>query len=210
MSLRTIHLYGALGDQFGREHRLAVKTAREAVRALCVLHRGFRAAFEPNRYHVVRGSQDRRHGLDHETIDMGLGSADLHIVPAVSGRGGRGGAVAKIAIGVGLIAGAFFFAPAGAGLFGANLGATAFSVAGVGVSYGNIAAIGLAVALSGVSQLLAPQPKANVATERDRRESFLFNGAVNTTEQGGAIPVVYGRARVGSTVISAGLQSEQI
>lgn len=205
MTLRTIHLHGALGDAFGREHRLDVKTAREAVRALCVLFRGFRQAFEPGRYHVIRGELGRPHGLDGETIDMRLGRADLHIVPVVAGAGGRGGAVAKIAIGVAIVAGAFFFAPAAAGL-----GATAFSVAGVGVTYGNIVAIGAAVALAGVAQLMAPQPKANVATERDRRESFLFNGITNTIEQGGAVPIVYGRARVGSTVVSAGLQAEQI
>jgi predicted phage tail protein len=209
--LRTIHLHGALGEAFGREHRLCVQSAREAVRALSILFAGFRRAFEPGKYHVVRGTLDRPHGLDPETIDMRLGSADLHIVPVVEGAGGgRGGAVAKILVGVAMVAGAFFFAPAGAGLFGANLGATAFSVAGVGVTYGNIAAIGLAVALSGVSQLLAPQPKLNAGTERDRRESFLFNGASNTAQQGGAVPVVYGRALVGSMVISAGLQAEQI
>ncbi|WP_416348642.1 hypothetical protein, partial [Listeria welshimeri] len=39
--LRKIRLYGALGKRFGREHRLAVANAAEAVRALGVLFDGF-------------------------------------------------------------------------------------------------------------------------------------------------------------------------
>ena len=40
-TLKTIRLYGALGAEFGRLHRLAVGSAAEAVRALCALLPGF-------------------------------------------------------------------------------------------------------------------------------------------------------------------------
>ncbi len=40
-TLRIIRLYGVLGAQFGREHRLAVSSPQEAVRALSVLIDGF-------------------------------------------------------------------------------------------------------------------------------------------------------------------------
>jgi predicted phage tail protein len=208
MMLRTIHLYGALGDEYGREHRLAVKSPREAVRALCALYRGFRDRFKPGFYHVVRGRDlDTGFGLDEQTIDMRLGKGDLHIVPVVEGQGGRGGAFAKIAIGLAIVAGGFFFAPAIAGL-----GATALSIGGTSLlTYGNIVAIGAAVALTGVAQLLSPTPKPRVGREpTDKRESFLFNGPENVVTQGGAVPLVYGRARVGSVLISAGLTAEQI
>lgn len=39
--VRTIRLYGVLGAQFGREHRFAVRSTREAVHALCKMIRGF-------------------------------------------------------------------------------------------------------------------------------------------------------------------------
>ena len=54
-------------------------------------------------------------------------------------------------------------------------------------------------------------PKAQSARANvDERASFVFNGAVNVIEQGGAVPVAYGRSIVGSTVVSAGIDTEQI
>ena len=44
--LRTIKLGGVLGKKFGRVHKLAVATPAEAIRALCVLHHGFREFLE--------------------------------------------------------------------------------------------------------------------------------------------------------------------
>ena len=37
--IRTVRLYGWLGRAFGREHRLAVASPAEAVRALCAAAR---------------------------------------------------------------------------------------------------------------------------------------------------------------------------
>ena len=45
--------------------------------------------------------------------------------------------------------------------------------------------------------------------EVDQRASAIFNGAVNTISQGHAIPIVYGRFRVGSTTISANVSAER-
>jgi predicted phage tail protein len=44
----------------------------------------------------------------------------------------------------------------------------------------------------------------------DNRPSFVFNGPVNVQEQGGPMPLVYGRFRTGSVVGSAGLAVEQL
>lgn len=41
----------------------------------------------------------------------------------------------------------------------------------------------------------------------DQRTSYLFDGAVNTVAQGGPVPIIYGRMRVGSVVVSAGINS---
>jgi len=40
--------------------------------------------------------------------------------------------------------------------------------------------------------------------------SYVFNGAVNTTAQGHPVPVGYGRMIVGSAVISAGIDVDEI
>ena len=57
--------------------------------------------------------------------------------------------------------------------------------------------------------LFAPPEPTIVDTEQvENKPSYLFDGAVNTTRQGNAVPVGYGRLRVGSQVISAGLTAQ--
>jgi predicted phage tail protein len=151
------------------------------------------------------------------------GEEDFHLVPAVRGRG-RGGA-AKIIIGVVLIAASIMTAGAAGALGGMLSGAagstaafgTAMS-AGVGalggiVSYGTVASLGAMMVLGGIAQAISPQPKTGSYSDRespDQRPSFLFNSAVNTTEQGGAVSLIYGEVMVGSQVIAMGLTPDDI
>ena len=64
--------------------------------------------------------------------------------------------------------------------------------------------------LNGVSTLLTPVetiPEEN----QDPRRSFNFSGIQNTVESWGyAVPVIYGRTMVGSVVISANIENEQV
>ena len=46
--------------------------------------------------------------------------------------------------------------------------------------------------------------------EASRRPSYVFDGAVNTVEQGHCVPVLYGELRIGSQIISAGISVEQL
>ena len=56
-----------------------------------------------------------------------------------------------------------------------------------------------------------PTPKATEPSERpENKPSYSFNGAVNTTAQGHPVPVGYGRLIVGSAVISAGIDVDEI
>lgn len=206
--LREIHLHGALRDQFGPSFRMNVDSAAAAGRALGCLVPGFRKAVIGNSYRVIRRAPKGDTHLGMDELTLGLGKAELHIVPVIAGEKGSGAAIGKIVLGIALVAAAFVFAPAAAGL-----GATAFSVFGASVSYGSIALFGAAMAFAGLSQVLSPSPKAGNYGDRnkpDQRPSFLFNGAVNTAEQGGPVPLVFGRFRTGSQVISAGLVAEQI
>ena len=204
--LRDVYLHGALGDRFGRHFRLAVDCPAQAITCFCLQLKGFREAIEAGAWRVVRGDKEKgfAHGVDD--LRLGLGRKALHIVPVVAGQGGRGRGIGKVIVGVALVAGAFFFAgPAG-------LGATLPGLAGTaGLTYGSIAGIGVSLALAGVSQILAPAPKPlNGRNEVDRRESFLFNGAENRSAQGIAVPLVYGRFRAGSIVVSTGLSTERL
>lgn len=209
--LRTIRLHGELGRRFGREHRLAVETPAEAVRALCCLHAGMRQALAEGEWRVVRRAARERLELDPDTLTIGLGNATLHIVPAIRGRGGRG--VGKIILGITLVAAAFalaFTVPlapgAAAGFLGANWSASV--IPGL-LTAGNVASIGISLTLAGVSALLSPQPKTPHRGAVERNESYLLTGPANTSVQGAPVPLIYGRVRVGSVLASAGLVVEE-
>lgn len=207
--MRDIYLYGAL-EKFGKHHRLDVKTTAEAVKALCVLHKGFRQELTTGLYRVVRGDAQKGLVLGDSDLSFRLGKGELHIIPVPHGSG-RG--VGKVILGTALIAGAFIGAPAVVGALGPTQGfaTTAFTAFGTSFTYGNIAAMGVSLALSGISQALSPRPKAPAAYQgTEERPSFLFNGVVNSTEQGGPVPVWYGRVRVGSIVASGSLIAEEI
>ena len=192
---RKIHLHGALGKRFGRVHVLDVATAGEAGRALAAVLRGFRDFAFGKWFRVVRG--DRRAGLalGEDDLAFELGSADLHIVPVLAGRGGRRG-LGKIIAGVFLIGAAFFF-PGAIGAIGASTG--------LGITAGQVAGLGVALALSGLGQMLAPKPKSN----KDQ-SSYLFEGGANVTTEGGPVPLVYGHFRVNPVLVGVGLSTEDI
>jgi predicted phage tail protein len=82
-----------------------------------------------------------------------------------------------------------------AGIFGSYTGMIAFSTLLMGAS----------MIVGGISALLTHDPTAQTNTA-----SLLFNGAVNTTEQGVPVPVGYGELIVGSATISAGVSTQQI
>ncbi len=219
--MRTIHLYGPLAEAFGPQYRLDVASAAEAVRALTVvLGRRFAEILREGEWHVVAG-KDLEHGNDFgapELLGFGLGAQDLHLCPAISGSGGGG--IFRAVLGVAMLAAAIYFAPplvTGTGPIAGSLGglgSTAFSVAGMSISYGSIAMSGMIMALGGLSQMLAstPQQTSSYSSREsvEDRPSFLFNGARNTIEQGNPVAVIYGRHLAGGTIISAGIEVEQL
>lgn len=206
--LRQVYLYGRLADRFGAYPvNVDINSPIDAVRALNVLKPGFRQELRQGEYHVLIKNGDRYFDIGEEDLSLQLGnSSEVHIVPVIAGSKGRGAAVLKIILGVALVAGAFFLAPAMVGAAG-GLGATAFAVAGMGVTYGQIAMIGLGIAVSGVSALLAPNVKSK--DTKDDSSNIVTPGE-NVGEQGSCVPLVIGRYLVGSVVMSVGLVTEQV
>lgn len=197
----NIFVHGRLGRLFVKNIKLDVHTPNEAVRALMILYPGFRQELRETRLAVMVG----RRSTVRQRWGMPIYSGqELHLVPAPEGRGGRGGGIGKIVLGAVVIGAALAFAPA------AGLGATAFTALGSGVTFGQIALLGATIALAGVSALLTPTPSVPGTSSRERpdqRPSFLFNGPVNTAEQGAAIPIIFGTYEVGSHVISSALRA---
>jgi len=204
--LRQIYLYGHLADRFGeRPTEVDITTPVEAVRALTALYPGFRDELRRGAYHVLIKHGDKYFDIGEDQLALQLGqSSEVHIAPAVEGAK-RGGALLKIVLGVALVAGAFFMAPAAAA---GGFGAAAFGVGGMGITYGQIAMIGIGLAVAGVSQLLAPQAKT--PEEKKDTSSFIIAPSENTVQQGVSVPMVIGRYMVGSVVMSVGIATEQI
>lgn len=78
---------------------------------------------------------------------------------------------------------------------------------------GQLAGFGAAMLFSGIAQLLTPKVKSPTnggAGEVANSPSFLYRGPVNLGVQGVPVPLVVGRVRAGTVVISAGLFIEEI
>jgi predicted phage tail protein len=214
MEMRKVHLHGRLA-KYGGPYEMSVGSAAEAVHALGCQLKGFTREFDEGYFQIIRGDIRTGMELDLKLCAFNFSKGDFHILPVPQGAG-KGKGIGKIVIGVAIIAASIFTAggapAAGAGL-AASMAATATTVGGLSISFASIAAFGLTMVLGGVSQLLTSAPKVNDYGSRnspDAQPSFLFNGPVNVTEQGGPVPLIYGRVRCGTVVVSAGLRAEQI
>ena len=141
------------------------------------------------------------------------------ITPVIAGAGGIG---AKIGIGIGLIAISFLLP--GAGIFGTTsiFGVSAAGATGAGVVAGGafatalgsaFSAMGASLILGGIAQAISPSQtysSAERGKDAARFESFTFSGITNTAQQGLPVPICYGRAYIGSAVISSGLDVDQL
>jgi len=73
-----------------------------------------------------------------------------------------------------------------------------------------VANIVISVAVGAIVSSMTSMPTTNNNEPVDQRKSNLFDGAVNNVSQGGPIPLVYGRFRVGSTTISSDVTTEKM
>jgi len=203
-------------------------TPAEAIRALCANFEGFQQALvtagERGVGYIVQVGKAAIDEVDEIHNPTGQ-DEEISITPVLAGAGGG---VGKILTGVALVAAAIVFAPLGAGFLGLGAGAlSSGSVAALSVASSVVGFIGTSLILSGTAQLLSPQPAdlpgLTGATggrrnsfdpvnndPADNRSSYIYNGAVNLTAQGNPVPICYGRMRVGSVVVSAGVSTTDI
>lgn len=186
--LSTIRLYGVLGARFGRVHYLAVKSASEATRALCVVVPGFKQFLARSReqgltFAVFVGKQN----IARDELDYPTGREEIRIAPVLIGA--KSGGLFQTILGIALIGASFI-----PGLNAALWSGASATLLGMGAS----------MALGGVVQMISPQT-GGLASTVDNGASYYFNGAVNSTAQGDPVPVVYGRMTVGSKRISSGI-----
>lgn len=208
---KEVRVYGPLAKFIGQRRFLAeVSSAGEAVRMLLANFPGLERHMSDQQYKVIVDNYES----DLEEINNPA-SQTIKIVPVL---GGAGGGVGKIIAGVALVAIAIInpFGAAAIGTFGLTSGLTVSTAVGV---------IGATLALGGVSQLLSPTPQIGTfgpasgpstyqgstqGTELDPQESYSFSGIQNVSRMGLPVPLIYGETIVGSIVISAGLDTDDI
>lgn len=184
--VREVRLYGKLGSKFGRKFMLAVDSAAEASAALNAQLDGFGKFLLESKdkglgYAVFYGKRN----IGEDDLQSPCTEDIIRIAPVVLGH--KNGGWLQV------ILGAVIFA---AGLF-------LFWAPGVGVA---LMQFGAMMMIGGVIQLLTPVPKGVGAKDSpENTPSSVFNGPVNTMAQGHNVPVIYGRCKVGSRVLSAGI-----
>jgi predicted phage tail protein len=198
MAVKQIYLHGILKQKFGEKYALDVQTPVEAVRALCCVIKDFKQEFAKHSYNVIKGALQRGWILDEETVNVQIAGDELHFIPVVAGSGGKSG-LGQLITGVLLIG--LAFTGVGVGLAGA-----------LGLTTTKLAIMGGILALGGLAKMNAKTPEFKMSSMEpaDRRPSYVFTGAVNTTEQGNCIPLVFGRIRVGSQVVAQGMDTVNI
>jgi predicted phage tail protein len=216
--MKVVKVYGALRKKLGQcRFEFDVETPAQAIKALCVNFRGLEKwLLDSERdgvsYRVTIGKEKITQESTGHLILPWSEKEVFSITPVIVGAGGGTG---QILAGIGLVAFAILTAGAGAGFLGAGLGATSgFFTLGAAASTA-IGSIGAALLVGGIAQAISPSPVQSTSVlERGREaaklESFTFSGIVNTAKQGLPVPIVYGRAYVGSAVLSSGLDVDQL
>ena len=140
--------------------------------------------------------------------------AVYYLVPSLIGAGGKGGFM-QIALGVAIMALAFYMAPAVVGAMGPTMGmgTTAFTVGTMAVTYTNIAMFGASMALQGIMSIVQKPPNraqpggSTFNDDGSKTQNSLFTGLNNTIEVGFPVGMNYGATRIGGQMISGFVKS---
>ena len=188
--IRTIHFHSILADKAEvKTIDLDCDTPRAMISALMSQVKKFRALIsEYPAMNLVASNSDKTYiepiGPDEFEFTFSEKATDIHLLTDVEGSGAE------------MIA--YFIMEMNMSL------AMATAVTSI------ITNVAISVVLGAVSAALAPSPSTSGGNPADTRPSFLFNGAVNVTEQGYPVPLIYGIHTSGSIVISAGVDVSEL
>jgi len=216
--MKVVKVYGALRELLGKTRfEFVADTPAQAMRALLVNFPQLEQWLidsEKNgvAYRVTVGKQ-KIHNDDVSGLFSPWSEREvLSIAPVFSGAGGA----TRIIAGVALVAlavityGGSLTVSGGALVAKSTLAAGSFAATGAAIAAASVYA-GIYLIGSGVAQMLSPAPKPPGFGEAPTQlESNSFSGIVNTSRQGVPVPIAYGRVFVGSAVISAGLDVDQV
>jgi predicted phage tail protein len=209
--MKVVKVYGALKKRLGQSRfEFDVATPAEAIRALCANFPGLQKWIIDSEqdgigYKVKVGKELIAEENIEELYYPWSEKEVFSITPVLTGAG-RG--FGKILVGA-LLIGAAILLPGAA----PALGWGGFSAGGAGAMAGFAATlgnVGLLVTLSGVAEMLSPSPPSPDMSQANALENYSFSGITNVSQVGTPVPIAYGRLFVGSSVISSGLDVDQI
>jgi predicted phage tail protein len=221
--MKVVKVYGTLRELLGKSRfEFVAGTPAQAMRALLVNFPKLQQWLldsEKNgiAYRVTVGKQ-KIHNDDVSGLFAPWSEREVFsIVPVMTGASRRG--KGTLLFGAALVTTAILFPGAGFALSAGGFTTTGVAASGaVGVIAPGFATasalaatagnIGIALMLGGIAQIISPSPKP--PREASRLESNSFSGITQTTRQGVPVPIAYGRLFVGSVVISAGLDIDQV
>lgn len=183
---RTVILHGWLAKKYGTRHEGYGKNIQLVLKSVNVSIPGVSDDIRKHNWEVIKGDVSGGDNLTVEAVGMALGSQEeIHIVPSFEGAGRTGQIIAGVVL---VVVGAVLT------IYGFGAVGVPLMVSGAGMLIG---------------ALLTPPIVDDIdEQERNQRPSFMFNGAVNTSSQGVAVPLVFGKFRSGSVIISAGIDTE--
>ena len=200
--LRKLKLYGDLAEHLGvKEIEIDVATVAKSIKCLLAYYPKAESYMMNRSYRVL--VEDRPTEL--EELHYPAGKGDIKIIPVITGEGGRG--LGSILLG-GILIGAAIIAP-GAG-FALGSGGMGFVATGGAVAspfMATVGNLGVVLLLGGITQMLTPLPQT---PKEDPEKSFAFNSPVNVSRAGLVIPLIFGQALVGSSVISAAIETNTV
>lgn len=183
----NVRFYGSL-KQFGTEFRLDCKTPAEVVQALTSQIPKLRQFIQQGLFTVRVG----REYLDNRYLEQGLNQhlkddSTVHFTPVLKGSK-KAGLFQTIVGAVMVVVGAFTYLDGGAALIAGGIGLMA----------------------GGVAQMLTKIPSMSTGKDAERKQSTSFSNLSNMAAQGRPMPLAYGRIRVGSLIISQGVETMDI
>ena len=215
--MKIVKVYGALKKRLGGKGRfkLVARTPAEAIRALCANFPGLDKWLIDSEKHGVfyKVTVGKEKITEDNVEDLNLPwgeKEEFRIAPVVVGAGGGRGFWGFVA-GALLITASFMFPGAGAfgttSFFGAAAGTGIGTAIGTGLSY-----MGASMIFGGISQMISPRPDPGLGRSKEaaKLQNYSFSGITNTSQQGMACPIIYGRCFIGSAVISTGLDVDQV
>jgi predicted phage tail protein len=188
----SVFLEGELGDLFTSKLDLAVESVAEVLRALKANFSNFLSYLQDAenrgvRYRIVVGHENITNDkIDKLSCPISKKVRNIRIVPVLAGSGDNWwmwlGAAAMFALAI--------WVPGGITIFG-----TKFLTSSTTILLGTI------LLLAGISSLFKP------AKPEEEPTSKSIGGLPNNTQEGGRVPVVYGRIQTGMYVISSRVDS---